>query len=277
MVNNPSSTKQPLTSSTGLVVLGGDDSTASYVHGALGLGPDTRAPEYPHRRGRAVGDERDDRPLRVRLRRGRGALRVLARRCGLRGLRHARGRRRARARRPPLRRARDRLGGQRRRDARGGVVDHAGGARATAPAGTTARGRRRRAARRAAAAHRARAPAPRPPRAHARRGELPRHMPRRRARARPGRRTAARGAPDAAGRTVVVVLRLDRARLRAARRLLARGRAVRAEITVAATDSAGRRLRRCAASCGSCADGQWQRPEPASLNVEPGTGTKRNP
>ena len=45
-----------------------------------------------------------------------------------------------------------------------------------------------------------------------------------------------------AGRTVVVVLRLDRARLRAARRLLARGRAVRAEITVTATDRAGRRL-----------------------------------
>ncbi len=43
-----------------------------------------------------------------------------------------------------------------------------------------------------------------------------------------------------AGRTVVVVLRLGRARLRAARRLLARGRAVRAEITVTATDRAGR-------------------------------------
>src|SRR4051812_7858638 len=45
MVNNPTSTKQALTSSTGLLVLGGDDSTASYVHGAFGLGPDTRAPE----------------------------------------------------------------------------------------------------------------------------------------------------------------------------------------------------------------------------------------
>jgi hypothetical protein len=40
----------------------------------------------------------------------------------------------------------------------------------------------------------------------------------------------------------VVVLRLDRRRLRAARRLLARGRLVRAEITVTATDRAGRRL-----------------------------------
>jgi hypothetical protein len=46
-----------------------------------------------------------------------------------------------------------------------------------------------------------------------------------------------------AGRTVVVVMRLKRAQLRAARRLLARaGRTLRADVTVTATDAAGRRL-----------------------------------
>jgi hypothetical protein len=45
MVNNPTSTKQSLTSATGLVVVGGDDSTALYAHAAMPLGPDARAPD----------------------------------------------------------------------------------------------------------------------------------------------------------------------------------------------------------------------------------------
>jgi hypothetical protein len=44
-INNPSSTKQPLSSSTGLVVIGGDDGIGLYVHAALGLGPDRHAPD----------------------------------------------------------------------------------------------------------------------------------------------------------------------------------------------------------------------------------------
>jgi hypothetical protein len=45
MANNLTSTKQSLSSSTGLVMLAGDDSTDFYVHGILPLGPDTRAPD----------------------------------------------------------------------------------------------------------------------------------------------------------------------------------------------------------------------------------------
>jgi hypothetical protein len=44
------------------------------------------------------------------------------------------------------------------------------------------------------------------------------------------------------GRTVVVVLRLSRRQVRAARLRLARGRAVQAVVTVTARDAAGRRL-----------------------------------
>ena len=44
-INNPTSTKQSLSSSTGLVVLGGDDTTLFYAHGALPLGPDERTPD----------------------------------------------------------------------------------------------------------------------------------------------------------------------------------------------------------------------------------------
>lgn len=47
-VNNPTSTKQNLTSATGLVVLAGDDSTRMYLHADLDLGgapPDTTPPE----------------------------------------------------------------------------------------------------------------------------------------------------------------------------------------------------------------------------------------
>jgi hypothetical protein len=56
-----------------------------------------------------------------------------------------------------------------------------------------------------------------------------------------GRVHAVRRVP--AGRTVVVVLRLNRGALRSARRLLAhRGRILRAVVTVGATDAAGHRL-----------------------------------
>jgi hypothetical protein len=44
-INNLSTTKQNLSSSTALVMLAGDDSTDFYVHGTLLLGPDTRAPD----------------------------------------------------------------------------------------------------------------------------------------------------------------------------------------------------------------------------------------
>ncbi|MEA2395183.1 MAG: serralysin [Solirubrobacteraceae bacterium] len=44
-INNLTTTKQNLSSSTGLVMLAGDDSTDFYVHGVLPLGPDSRAPD----------------------------------------------------------------------------------------------------------------------------------------------------------------------------------------------------------------------------------------
>ncbi len=200
MINNPSSTKQPLSSSTGLVVLGGDDSTASYVHGALGLGPDTRAPDTRIAAGAPSGTTAttgrfvfasDEAAVRFECSLDGGAFAA----CATPGARQ-----RPRAGRPPLRGARDRLGGQRRRDARDGVVDHAGGAGNGAGNGAGRHdpsGRRGRATGRAPAAHRARPPAPRPPRARARRGDLPRHVPRRRARAGPGRRDAPCGPPGA--------------------------------------------------------------------------------
>src|SRR4029079_18812015 len=46
---------QPLSSSTGLVVLGGDDSTLSYAHAELPLGPDTLAPDTHIATGPASG------------------------------------------------------------------------------------------------------------------------------------------------------------------------------------------------------------------------------
>ena len=139
--------------------------------------------------------------------------------------------------------ARDRLGGQRRRDARDGVVDHAGRAGRRAgrddPAAPPAPPARRVAPLRLTALARQRL---------GRRGRV-RVAVTCRATCRAVVRVRVRGVATLhavrrvrAGRTVVVVLRLGRARLRAARRLLARGRAVRAEITVTATDRAGRRL-----------------------------------
>ncbi|NNF56077.1 MAG: DNRLRE domain-containing protein, partial [Acidimicrobiales bacterium] len=44
-INNVTSTKQPLNSTTGLVAIAGDDSTRFYLHNTLTLGPDTQPPE----------------------------------------------------------------------------------------------------------------------------------------------------------------------------------------------------------------------------------------
>ena len=239
MINNPSSTKQPLSSSTGLVVLGGDDSTASYVHGAIGLGPDTRAPDTRIAAGAPSGTTAttarfvfasDEAAVRFECSLDGAAFAACATPAPVSGLAPGGHRFAVRA------------------------IDWAGNVDATpateswttlaapgsAPAGTTragAAGARRVAPLRITAVARQRL---------GRRGRV-RVAVTCRATCRAVVRVRVRGVGRLhavrrvrAGRTVVVVLRLDRARLRAARRLFARGRVVRAEITVTATDRAGR-------------------------------------
>jgi hypothetical protein len=244
MINNPSSTKQPLSSSTGLVVLGGDDSTASYDHGAIGLGPDTRAPDTRIAAGAPSGTTAttarfvfasDEAAVRFQCSLDGGAFAACATPAPVSGL------------------------------APGGhtfavrAIDWAGNVDATpateswttlatpgaaAPAGTAGAG--------AAAGRTTRvAPLRLTVSARQRLGRFGRVRVAVTCRAtcRAVVRVRVRGVGRIhavrrvrAGRTVVVVLRLDRARLRAARRLLARGRVVRADVTVTATDRAGRRL-----------------------------------
>ena len=242
MVNNPTSTKQPLSSSTGLVVLGGDDSTLSYAHAELPLGPDTLAPDTHIATGPASGTTSTT--ATVLFGSNEAAVHF---ECSLDGGAFA-------GCHTPATFAGLAVGGHRfavRAINTGGNAD-ATPAVATwtiaAPPGAAAV-----AGARPAAAAGARRVAPLRLTALARqrlgrRGRL-RVAVTCRAACRAVVHVRVRGVGRLhavrrvrAGRTVVVVLRLNRARLRAARRLLARGRVVRADITVTATDRAGRRL-----------------------------------
>ena len=253
MVNNPSSTKQPLTSSTGLVVLGGDDSTASYVHGALGLGPDTRAPETRIAAGvpavTSASAARfvfasDEAAVRFECRLDAAAFAPCASPAAFGGL--------APGAHTFAVRAVDWAGNADGSPA--GAAWTVAATPAVAGAAAGAPGASGTPARRVASVTRGRGEA-------LRLSALSRQRLGRRGRMRVsvscrvtcravvsvvvrgvGRLHAVRRI--AARHTVVVVLRLDRGQLRSARRLLARrGRIVRAVVTVAATDTAGHRLR----------------------------------
>lgn len=253
MVNNPTSTKQPLTSSTGLVVLGGDDSQTVYVHAAIGLGPDGRAPDTRIATGiPAVASSgsgtfvftSDEAAVRFECRLDGAAFAPCRSPLALSGL--------AAGAHSFAVRAIDWAGNADGSPATaswtvasaGAAGAAAGGAAGVAGAGPARRGRaapRRVAALRLTALARQRL---------GRRGRL-RVSVSCRATCRAVVRVRVRGVGRLravrrvrAGRTVVVVLRLNRAQLRTARALLARrrGATVRADVTVTATDARGRRL-----------------------------------
>ena len=236
-INNPTSTKQPLSSSTGLVVLAGDDSTSSYVHGIIGLGPDGRAPDTRIAAAPASGTASptarflfaaDETAVSFQCALDGGAFDACSTPATFTGL------------------------------APGGhtfavrAVDWASNVDATpavaswtiaAPPAPTPMAAAAGAPARRVAALRLTAPARQ---RLGRRGRL-RVTVACRAPCRASVRVRVRGVGTLravrrvrAGRPLVVVMRLGRAHLRAARRLLARGRVVRAEITVTATTRAGR-------------------------------------
>jgi hypothetical protein len=241
MVNNPTSTKQSLTSSTGLVVLGGDDSTASYVHAALGLGPDGRAPDTRIAAGvpavTSAATARfvfgsDEAAVRFECRRDDGGFTACTSPLAFGGL--------APGAHSFAVRAVDWAGNVDASPAAASWTVSAAPAPAASTLGRRAASPRRLAPLRLIALSRQRL---------GRRGRL-RVSVSCRATCRAvvnvrvrgvGRLHAVRRVP--AGRTVVVVLRLNRGQLRSARRLLARrGRILRAVVTVNATDRAGHRL-----------------------------------
>jgi hypothetical protein len=249
-INNPTSTKQPLSSSTGMVVLGGDDSTAAYVHTQLPLGPDTRPPDTRIASGPAGATDAttarflfasDEAAVRFECRLDAGGFVPCSMPADLSGLA------------PGLHTFFVR------------AVDSGGNADGTPaaaswtvlapPAAVTGVG----------AGAGAGVPATAPPAAAVRRAAALRLVAL--ARQRLGRRGRLRVSVTcratcravihvrirgvgrlhvvrriAAGRTVAVVVRLRPGQLRAARRLLARGRTLAAIVTVTAIDRAGRRL-----------------------------------